>query len=346
MKGLLFFALTVIPSLVVAQPSDHVRFLLPISGNTAGLQGTSWRTDVLVHNGNAAPLTVPPIFAMPYSTTGVLFFPQANPAVFIDVPSALADDVAFRMRVHDEAHDAESAGIEIPGIPDSAFAPSTIVAGVPTDARFRTMLRLYADSAADQVATLSLRDESTGALLDRRPVSLSLGSASAPAYAQVALDPIILPLAPAHPVRAEIAASVPVWAFVSITNNVTQQVTALLGHRGLLPPPSALAVGHWGNDQGTCVEVSDPLVIITSGCALGRFVPPATISSDGRFEADGFWLIEAGPASANDRGGAPAHFSGVVQGTTLTLTVRYNGATFDIAVQLGSTARCIGNACV
>ena len=346
-------ALALLPSMLLAQTPDHVRVLLPFVINTTGQLNSNWQTQVLIHNANGQPLVLPPTTVMPFSTTSVVFFPSSgNPSLFLDVPAALADHVITSIRVHDVTRDADSWGVEIPGIPESQFGPAMIIAGIPADARFRTLLRLYGDGGTVGTATVTLRDDATGALIDRVTVPLLLGDTSAPAYGQLALDALLLPVASAHPtVRAEItnasAAAPPLWAFVTITNNITQQVTTLLSHPGSVPPPSALQVGHWGNSNGICMEVTDTQAVVQTACAVGRFLPPATIGTDGHFEVDGFWMITAGPVPINPGAGTPAHFSGVVQGTTLMLTVTTkDGAVIPITLEAGSTAHCTGIICL
>jgi len=54
------------------------------------------------------------------------------------------------------------------------------------------------------------------------------------------------------------------------------------------------------------------------GCGHGEFAPPV-VRADGTFDADGTYRIEVGPISINPA--PPAHFSGILRGQSLTLTV-------------------------
>jgi len=89
------------------------------------------------------------------------------------------------------------------------------------------------------------------------------------------------------------------------------------------PRTSALANGVWSGG-GACLRVvSDPNVLphtstFTFGCGRGEF-PTPDLRRDGTFDADGTFVIEVGPVSQNPP--PPAHFSGRLQGATLTLTV-------------------------
>jgi hypothetical protein len=61
----------------------------------------------------------------------------------------------------------------------------------------------------------------------------------------------------------------------------------------------------------------------TIGCGHGQF-PLPTLRADGSFDVDGTYRIEAGPISINPA--PPAHFSGILAGTALTLTVVPSGS--------------------
>jgi hypothetical protein len=59
------------------------------------------------------------------------------------------------------------------------------------------------------------------------------------------------------------------------------------------------------------------------GCGHGRFAKPI-LRADGTFDVDGTYRIEAGPISIEPA--PPAHFSGVVSGSRLTLRVAPSGS--------------------
>ena len=83
------------------------------------------------------------------------------------------------------------------------------------------------------------------------------------------------------------------------------------------PRETALANGRWTGD-GACLAVTDADCNLAVGCGHGQF-PRPMIRANGTFEAEGTYRIEIGPISQNPA--PPAHFSGVVQGSVLVLTV-------------------------
>lgn len=89
------------------------------------------------------------------------------------------------------------------------------------------------------------------------------------------------------------------------------------------PRVHAIADGRWTGD-GACLMVrSSPNIspytsTLIAGCGHGEF-PTPDIRSDGTFDIDGTFRIEAGPISIDPA--PPAHYSGSLTNTTLTLTV-------------------------
>ncbi len=235
---------------VEAQPTDLVRLLVPIAVSANGALGTSWRTEFVVHNGNATSVTVSggatppsgtaPVIAPSTTTSIALYPPPGNFGAFIYVPRELAPKFVTSLRVHDTTRDADSWGADVPIVSETAFRESVVLIGVPADSRYRTLLRVYAYNGYDTPVRVDLRDDASGELLGSVSALLQSGlppavpgtPPNAPAYAQIALDPVLTPIAAAHPrVRVEAISTLtpapPLWAFVAITNNTTQQVTTI-----------------------------------------------------------------------------------------------------------------------
>jgi len=308
-------------------PSDMVRFLAPIVINVPGAFGSNWLSELRITNGSVETLNVGGTAIAPQTSAPITLGPAVGPGAFFFVPKRIANRVTPALRVHDTSRDAESWGTEIPVVPETQFRASVLIPNVPADARFRKLLRIYSMTSDPIAVTITMRDDDTGALLSSLQIAMT-------SYAQVAIDP-----APALTrVRLEIASKpIPIWAFVAVTNNTTQQVTTILPSQMPAPSPvSALATGHWGGG-GTCLEVTQTDVNFANGCATGHFFRPTL--TDGQFEADGTYTVSVGPPPQGP--GQPAHFSGTVQGNDLLLVVtRPVGPQFALHVTLGSTAPC------
>lgn len=83
------------------------------------------------------------------------------------------------------------------------------------------------------------------------------------------------------------------------------------------PQEGPLAIGRWSGG-GACLAVTETGCDLVVGCGHGRFVRP-TVRSDGTFDVDGTYRIEAGPVSIDPA--PPAHFAGTLTGSNLTLNV-------------------------
>ena len=86
---------------------------------------------------------------------------------------------------------------------------------------------------------------------------------------------------------------------------------------GPTEPRGPLPIGRWGGG-GACLSVGGTDCDFTVGCGHGQF-PRPTVRADGTFDVDGTYRIEIGPVSLDPA--PPAHFSGVLSGSTLTLKV-------------------------
>jgi DNA-binding transcriptional MerR regulator len=90
------------------------------------------------------------------------------------------------------------------------------------------------------------------------------------------------------------------------------------------PRTRVIADGRWSSD-GACLtvrsspNVSPHSITLIAGCGHGE-LPLPEIRDDGSFDVDGTYRIEAGPVSIDPP--PPAHYSGVLTNTTLTLRVQ------------------------
>jgi hypothetical protein len=255
--------------------------------------------------------------------------PAGSTGTYFDVPKRLAGNLSASLRVHDTTRDGDSWGAEVPVVPETQFRRSVILLAVPADARYRTLLRIYGYAGHDVNATVTFRNDATGELLGTRALTMQSG------YAQLPIDVTSAPR-----LRVQVTAeSSLIWAFVSVTNNTTQQVTTITPTftTNAVALPATLVPGHWGGN--VCVDVTSTIVRISAGCGFGSFATP-TVGPDGHFEADGTFGISIGPTPPNPIT-PPAHFSGLIQGTSMTLTARGGSQTYGPwNVQLGDPTPC------
>lgn len=220
--------------------------LLPIySPPVRGAFGSDFRTELRVYNRGskrvalagiprACPLCPPPnllnsTLEIPAGKEAIPIS-SGNPGAFIYVPRESSGDVALNLRVFDVSRSETIFGTEVPVARESDFHRTITLLGVPLDDLFRSALRIYAREPLRVVVSFS-GDESVAAggpeqftPLSGLTVTLQPGrNLFEPAYAVVTDFPEIEEAT----TRITITASAPVWAFVTVTNNETQQITTI-----------------------------------------------------------------------------------------------------------------------
>jgi hypothetical protein len=225
-----------------APPDSSVfeRILFPILVNTAGAHGSQWVSEAAIANKAHWPIKawndVLPLECVD-CPLGQLFDPESYVAVTGDgyprgvallVPRAESDNLAFSLRVRDTSRAAEGFGTQVPVVreQDMFRGVELTLLDIPVDPGYRTKLRIYAFDSGEHDAQVTL--DRGGATEDffvpvRRTCS-GVACNAIPWYAE--LD---LPVGAAgERVNAYVSIggqSTPAWAFASITNNETQQVT-------------------------------------------------------------------------------------------------------------------------
>jgi hypothetical protein len=323
------------------------RILLPVAASGPGPNAARFETEILITNAGdeAVPvsgdatyywsgISPPPIpYVQPHTTgtfTDMLSDAQYHTGAFIYVPARMARDVITKVRIHDTSRDDAAFGVEIPVVSDLDFAATVRLAGIPTDPRFRSTLRVYAYDALNfGPVTLRVRDAADGTLLATVPVALDAVRGAEvlfPASAQLSLDSIIAPLR-SHPrLRIDIADSDairPIWGFVSITNNQTQEITLVTPQAsGAAVTPDIIPLGWWMTSGGNLIFVGEAETNVYLGCHFGTFKTPSSLDSDGRFKTTGS-LSGPGPPPI---GGPPFNFEGRIADGWLNLTIRSDSA--------------------
>lgn len=180
--------------------------------------------------------TVYPLFPFPLQPSGGehILLPDCNESVsrLFWVPKG-TDTLAANLRVRDVTRETSSHGVEIPVVHRDDFSDSRIsLLGVPIESRFRNTLRIYSLARGEQLINLQIGDEGHQVFLPAaadwfHPAELTFTDFPLPeelpagqATIRVVVD---VPFNPGGPEQT----IVPIWAFVTVTNNDTQQITTI-----------------------------------------------------------------------------------------------------------------------
>jgi hypothetical protein len=131
-----------------------------------------------------------------------------------------------------------------------------------------------------------------------------------------------------------------VGSALALVVGVTTAVAAC-GGRSLTAGTSErlLARGTWGGDNAGAI-VDDSIVHVHIGCTLGNFPPPTVLDDEGRFSVAGSYTLRAFPIAVGPP--LPAFFTGVVNGSQLTLSVAVNDTVEKKLVPLGPVTVVLG----
>ena len=227
----------------------YERILIPVAvRDIPGAFGSNWSTAVWA--SNLAPTgrdfladeqcfatLCPPRYlnGLEARPVGFKSQPSSNPGLvaFVQAPS---NDFFLQTLVRDTSQQAYSSGTEIPAVRETAFRGDRIrLVRVPVEARFRQLLRIYAlDAVPGARVRVRFRDEfrrEIGATDLALEIPTGAGREYKPAYAQLSDFLAVVPgLLAARTVIIDVEPLTPnlrIWAFVSITNNDAQHVTAI-----------------------------------------------------------------------------------------------------------------------
>jgi IPT/TIG domain-containing protein len=152
------------------------------------------------------------------------------PAGLVYVPRGQAASSSMNLRVLDVTRQATSQGTEIPIVrPERMTRNPIVLIGVPTDSRFRNTLRIYAARQVDEYVTVTVNGQSHLVHLTpgRNIFEPSYGTfgefpAADGQTINVRIDPPVPPggVSPSVPGTA-------IWAFITVTNDETQQITTI-----------------------------------------------------------------------------------------------------------------------
>jgi hypothetical protein len=238
----------------VGQPSDAFEaILLPVfSPPVPGAFGSSFQTLVrAINKSNGLPVPLygvdtrcvrlNPIRLEEDVTLLEAGFPETQlstvcsawPARLLYVRRDRRDDISLNLRVRDTSRNASSHGTEIPVVREDEISTRRItLVGVPIEVGFRNTLRIYSNDTTPATVQVTIGDRSETiqlqpgrnifepqfAIFTDFPVAGTLPNNAT--SVRVIIDPT-LPGDPVPPFTSR------AWAFISVTNNATQEITTI-----------------------------------------------------------------------------------------------------------------------
>ncbi|MEO8034931.1 MAG: hypothetical protein ABI837_10920 [Acidobacteriota bacterium] len=234
--------------------SGETTILIPISmlDPVPGAHGTLWKSELWVHNGLADSLTlkpcgfISPLCSLPLHLPGTTeqAFPsetlsQRGSLLITNIPAALAADVVLSSRLFELSRNAQPAGIALPVVREDHFftKPSRFIA-ISSHPSLRAAIRIY-DPSVLGVNDPRMREGRSLRLEVFAPDGRSLGASNAALeyrdvqteasgfatiYDLAAMFPQVRGVARYDVRVTPLTPGMVYWAFVSVTDNDTQQV--------------------------------------------------------------------------------------------------------------------------
>jgi hypothetical protein len=231
---------------------DFETVLVPVAArDVSGVGGSLWRTSLYVYHeldpvvvigyDTADPGVILPrhTYAAPLHLSG----PGQPAGALLFVDKRVAGTTHYDLRVRDVSLDSTGPGVFVPVVrePDLLNSAAYLLA-VPCNPKFRRMLRLYSPLAeAPTTFRLTITDDLTNSVIysTRRQLAVSSETLTVPgmtvprhpAELDLDLDQLVPSLSSYATVTIAVQpddSSERFWSFVSVTDNVTQQVALVL----------------------------------------------------------------------------------------------------------------------
>jgi hypothetical protein len=257
------FALALYAPALLAQPATQL-VLVPVFSGGPGAYGSNWALRLTILNASSSPVgSIPYAYACPIpeacpspipanaSIDFEIAQPTGQPAgIFFNVDPRELAQVAFALRVFDTSREDADHGSEIPVVSAADFTDAPLhLLDVPVDARFRVAVRIYSFPHISPDVTVRVYREPPPAfgipqepsvLVSQRTVTLQrpvAGAAIRPSFLLLT-DAVTPEMAgpPGSRYRIDVQSATPgavIWAFASVTNNVSQRVTIVSPSRRL-----------------------------------------------------------------------------------------------------------------
>jgi hypothetical protein len=241
----------------------YERLLLPLvitDLTVPGAFGSQWTTELTIQNASDETVLIDPVsctllvspcppfglaphevwrFGLKTLASEPVAFGTGDRTNFVYVPAAAAGNIHFGLVAKDVSRLAQTFGTELPVVRASEFRTTTMsLLNVPVQPPFRSRLRMYQAALTPVSVRVRVFDLRASTAITDRIVELSAAARIVhdhplvPGYAELGEildDAVRLGL---DTVRVEIdPVNEPVWAFISVTNNETQQVTLVTPQR-------------------------------------------------------------------------------------------------------------------
>jgi hypothetical protein len=244
-------------SSAVAQEYDRRDFetvLVPLATrDLPGVGGSLWRTSLYVYH-ESEPTTVigydnqdPGVILPRHTYTAPLYLsgPGEPAGTLLFVDKRIAGTTHYDLRVRDVSRDGAGPGVAVPVLREQELLTSrAYLLGVPCDLKFRRMLRIYSplvETSTSFLVTVTEDLRNTvvySAHWQLIPPSKILNVPGMmvprqPAERDISLDQFVPNLSSHATVTVTVQPDDPAerfWSFISVTDNVTQQVALVLPH--------------------------------------------------------------------------------------------------------------------
>jgi len=232
------------------QQLDRILVPIHLRGQVVeGAYGSRWTSELRIFNSGTTeafidnlgptctvpcPTAIPPAKVMD-GTFVIVLMSNPGPGVFLRVEPTYAGQLVFQARVRDLSRESDRWGAWLPVVRESEATTDVMhLLSIPIEPGYRQTLRVYSfdgrpgQQARVQVFLTDPKGASADELVNEFVLSLARGSFSQPAYAEA-----VELTAPAvgREVRVTITPEglpFPLWGMVSLTNNVTQEVTMIV----------------------------------------------------------------------------------------------------------------------
>ena len=233
---------------------DFETVLVPLAArDLPGAAGSLWRTSLYVYHemdpisviGYDNPDALSPLPRQTYRAPLFLSSPGDPAGTLLFVNKAIAGTTHYDLRIRDVSRDSTGPGVAVPVIREQELLMTrAYLLAVPCDTRFRRMLRIYSPlverptsflvTVTDDLRNAVIYSEHWQLITSNKTFSVpGMTVPRQPAERDISLDQFVPNLTSYTSVTVTVQPDDPTerfWSFISVTDNVTQQVSVVLPH--------------------------------------------------------------------------------------------------------------------